>query len=103
MSQYGLIADTPMYTGVETRRYGGHPEIVVLESFTSHCHGIIGVNPIITLGTMSLSVLPNLSFRSCAMYYWWTDDDSFLALSVSVYRPALNDFHILSSWGEETS
>lgn len=42
-------------------------------------------------------------FRTLARYYRWTDDDSLLALSVSVEGPALKYFHILSSWGEEMS
>ena len=42
-------------------------------------------------------------FRTLARYYGWTDDDSLLALSVSVEGPALKYFHILSSRGEEMS
>lgn len=38
-------------------------------------------------------------FRTLARYYGWTDDDSLLALSVSVEGPALKYFHFLYSRG----
>lgn len=40
-------------------------------------------------------------FRTLARYYGWNDDDSLLALSVSVEGPALRYFHLLSSRGED--
>lgn len=53
---------------------------------------------------MSPSVLQNLSFHFIVQSIIGGQITTvFFALSVSVYRPALNDFHILSSQGKETS
>ena len=73
----------------------------------SHCNSLSRLGRNIPVENKSIRYNGNLEwglffakFRTLARYYGWNDDDSLLALSVSVEGPALRYFHILSFYRE---